>query len=125
MINIYDLEFFVNKLVSSAFAIASVEKMVLSGVPFYDDDGDDSAFMDELENESEEETSQNRMKAGARRVRNDTKGFDVGGHNPLKNRLAEIVTEKIAQEKREKMQLVTDLEGIKDKFVSFQSIMTK
>ena len=53
--NIFDLEFFVNKLGSSAFSIANVEKMVLSGVPFYDE-GDDALFgdMDEAESEQEE-----------------------------------------------------------------------
>jgi len=53
--NIFDLEFFTNKLASSANTISNVEKMVLSGVPFWEE-GDDALFgdMDE-EEESEEE----------------------------------------------------------------------
>lgn len=52
MSNIYDLEFFINKLASSAFAISNVEKMVLSGVPFYEE-GDDALFGN-MDEESEE-----------------------------------------------------------------------
>ena len=51
--NIFDLEFFTNKLASSAFTIANVEKMVLSGVPFWED-GDDALFGDS-DSEDEEE----------------------------------------------------------------------
>ena len=54
MRNIFDLEFFNNKLASSAFTIANVEKMVLSGVPFWED-GDDALFDDSDENEEEEQ----------------------------------------------------------------------
>jgi hypothetical protein len=43
--NIYDLEFFANKLASSANSMCNVEKMVLSGVPFWEE-GDDSLFGD-------------------------------------------------------------------------------
>ena len=39
--NIFDLEFFTNKLASSANSMVNVEKMVLSGVPFLDE-GDDA-----------------------------------------------------------------------------------
>jgi hypothetical protein len=131
--NIFDLEFFMNKLASSAFVIANVEKMVLSGVPFYDDEGDDSNFVSDLEeNESdqEEEDAAAKKKAGVGKAgRRSTKmsdnKFDDAGHNPLKNVLATTVAEKLAQEKREKMQLMTDLEGIKDKFVAYQAIMRK
>ena len=54
--NIFDLEFFTNKLGSSAHTIANVEKMVLSGVPFWEE-GDDALFgdMDEEEESEEEE----------------------------------------------------------------------
>ena len=55
--NIFDLEFFTNKLASSAQSIANVEKMVLSGVPFYEE-SDDALFGDmsgeETGNEEEE-----------------------------------------------------------------------
>ena len=58
--NIFDLEFFTNKLGSSAHTMANVEKMVLSGVPFWEE-GDDALFgdMDE-EDESDEDTSKQR-----------------------------------------------------------------
>ena len=46
--------------------------------------------------------------------------FDEGGHRPLKNVLATKVAEKIAQEKREKMQLQQDLESIKDQFIEIE-----
>lgn len=52
--NIFDLEFFTNKLASSANTIANVEKMVLSGVSFWEE-GDESLFADMSESESEEE----------------------------------------------------------------------
>jgi hypothetical protein len=56
MNNIFDLEFFTNKLASSAKCIANLEKMVLSGVPFWEE-GDEALFgdMDDDEEESEEE----------------------------------------------------------------------
>jgi hypothetical protein len=43
--NIYDLEFFTNKLASSANSMCNLEKSVLSGVPFWEE-GDDSLFDD-------------------------------------------------------------------------------
>lgn len=55
----------------------------------------------------------------------DDDRFDEGGHKPLKNVLATKVAEKIASEKREKMQLLQDLEGIKDQFVEIEVIMKK
>jgi hypothetical protein len=51
--NIFDLEFFTNKLASSANTIANVEKMVLSGVPFWEE-GDEALFGD-LDDEEESE----------------------------------------------------------------------
>ena len=41
--NIFDIEFFTNKLGSSVNTISNLEKMVLSGVTFWDD-GDDTLF---------------------------------------------------------------------------------
>jgi len=46
--NIYDLEFFTNKLASSSNTICNLEKMVLSGAPFWEE-GDDSLFGDDNE----------------------------------------------------------------------------
>jgi hypothetical protein len=134
--NIFDLEFFINKLASSAFAISNVEKMVLSGVPFYDDDGDEQNVVSEIDdedsNEDEEgnaalQRSKTVLNATAKRStkNSEVNKFDDAGHNPLKNVLAGLVAEKLAQEKREKIQLVTDLESIKDKFVAYEGIMKK
>ena len=38
--------------------------------------------------------------------------------------LAEKVTDKLANEKREKLQLLQDMESIKDKFLKYHDIMT-
>lgn len=117
--NIYDLEFFTSKLASSAFAISNVERMVMSGVPFYEDDGEENNFMSDIEEDASNDDE------GARRRPREDNRFDQAGHNPLKNVLANIVAEKIAQEKRDKMQLVTDLESIKEKFVGYQNTMKR
>lgn len=90
--NIYDLEFFINKLASSAFAIANVERMVLSGVPFYEDDGDESNFVSEMDEEDSNEEDEANQKAqmskqgrGGRRGKAAINKFDDAGHYPLKN----------------------------------------
>ena len=54
--NIFDLEFFMSKLGSSTKAIVNVEKMVLSGCPFWEEDAD--ALFDEQSEESDDENSQ-------------------------------------------------------------------
>jgi len=51
--NIFDLEFFVNKLASSAQSMSNVEKMVLAGVPFWEE-GDDTLFADAPVEEDDE-----------------------------------------------------------------------
>lgn len=80
--NIFDLEFFTNKLASSANTIANVEKMVLSGVPFWEE-GDDSFFGESEDETGEAEEEKERIKAD---IANDQ--FEEGGHRPLKNKLA-------------------------------------
>jgi uncharacterized protein YwqG len=75
--------------------------MALSGVPFYDDDQEE-----EKAEESDHE-------------------FDDRTHQPLKNELSTKVAEKIAKEKREKMQLIQDLETIKDRFMDYSRVMKK
>lgn len=123
--NIYDLEFFINKLASSAFTIANVEKMVLAGVNFYDE-GDDALFGDLNDEESSEEEDFKRKSMMKKKKKSGEEDrFDEEGHKPLKNALANIVAEKIAEEKREKMQLMQDLESIKDKFLEYGAIMKK
>jgi hypothetical protein len=63
--NIFDLEFFTNKLASSSNTIANVEKMVLSGVAFWEE-GDEALFADMDEgSESEEDEASPKGPAGA------------------------------------------------------------
>lgn len=113
--NLLDLEFFTNKLASSAFTMANVEKMVLAGVPFWEE-GDEALFA--ALNDDDEDGEH---KATA----SDADRFEDGGHRPQKNILATIVAERIAKEKREKMQLLQDLEAVKDRFSVYESIMNK
>ena len=54
--DIFDLDFFTNKLASSAQTIANIEKMVLSGVPFWED-GDEALLDNFSEGDQEEEES--------------------------------------------------------------------
>ena len=51
--DIFDLDFFTNKLASSAQTIANIEKMVLSGVPFWEEG--DEALLEDLGEEDQEE----------------------------------------------------------------------
>jgi len=122
--NIFDLEFFTNKLGSSANTASNVEKMVLSGVPFWED-GDDSLFADMDGDESSEEEEKKPQRRGTLKKKVDDDRFEQGGHKPLKNVLATKVAEKIATEKRDKMQLQQDLETIKDQFNDVAQIMKK
>lgn len=114
--NLLDLEFFTNKLASSAFTMANVEKMVLAGVPFWEE-GDEALFaaLNDDDEDEERKTSPG----------DEADRFEDGGHRPLKNILATTVAERIAKEKREKMQLLQDLEAVKDRFLVYESIMNK
>jgi hypothetical protein len=85
--NIYDLDFFMSKLSSSAQTIANVERMVLSHVSFWEE-GDDALFEDNSDDDNEQSKDQ------------EPSAFDEGGHRPLKNVLSQIVTERIANEKK-------------------------
>jgi hypothetical protein len=79
--------------------------MVLSGVPFWEE-GDDTLFADGPVEEEEEEVKESNgdpTPNNRRRKQEDEDKFEKGGHRPLKNVLATKVTEKIADEKREKM----------------------
>lgn len=73
--------------------------MVLSGVPFYEE-GDDALFGDDDESQDEEPAQ------AALKSKSSENKFEDGGHKPLKNVLAGVVADKIAVEKREKMQLI-------------------
>jgi hypothetical protein len=56
--NIFDIEFFTNKLGSSAKTISNLETMVLSGVTFWDED-DDTLFSG-MESSSESESEKDK-----------------------------------------------------------------
>lgn len=121
--NIYDLEFFTNKLSSSAHTLSNVEKMVLSGVPFWEE-GEDALF------DSDDEDAQSGAEGQAEEpahveAKVDDDRFDEGGHKPLRNVLAAKVVDKLADQKREKMQLMQDLETIKENFTNLEVIMKK
>ena len=110
--NIYDLEFFMNKLASTAFTISNVERMVLAGVPFWEE-GDEALFGDMTDEEEENDQQANDNQ------------FEEGGHRPLRNELADKVAERMANEKREQRQLRQDLESVKDRFQEYGQIMKK
>lgn len=86
--------------------------MVLSGVPFYEE-SDDALFGD-MDDDSSDEEAQNTPKeqeapkrlGDKNKVQVDDDRFDDDGHKPLKNVLAIKVADKIAEDKREKMQLM-------------------
>lgn len=87
--------------------------MVLSGVPFYEE-SDDALFGDmsgeESGNEEEDkpETPKTKKHFGRpqdKKKKEEVNKFNDEGHKPLKNVLAGVVADKIADEKREKMQL--------------------
>mgnify|MGYP000474566496 CR=1 FL=1 len=52
--NLFDLEFFYNKLPSRSFSIAGLEQSVMSGLPFWEDfdDGDDLSSDEYLDNQN-------------------------------------------------------------------------
>lgn len=54
--DIFDLEYFVNKLSTTAFTIATVERSILSGLPFWD-------LLNEVEEQSESSSSEEEVVA--------------------------------------------------------------
>lgn len=119
-----------NKLASTAFTVATVEKMVLSGVPFWDDPNDvDLPEVGGSDDETEDaEASADRpSNAGStarhRRAADLAEEFDPNGHRPLENVLANRVAERMAQERREKSQLLQDLENVHERFSEYGAVM--
>ena len=90
MASLFDIEFFLCKIGSATNSIANVEKMVLSGCPFWEES--DEALMEQMKEDSV-------------------------------NKLAKEVADKIAKDKANKMQLLHDLEGVKEQFEMYKSIM--
>ena len=52
--NLFDLEFFANKLPSKSFSIAGLAQSVMTGLPFWDDfdDGEDLSSDEYLDNQN-------------------------------------------------------------------------
>ena len=91
--NLFDLELFANKLPSLAYSIAGLEQNVLSGLPFWDEDGPDDFDSDEYLENSET---------------NDPMYADQSDavDSPYRNQLALKVVERVAAEKKAKMKLL-------------------
>ena len=109
--NLFDLEFFANKLPSKSFSIAGLEQCVLSGIPFWEDheDGDDLSSDEYLDNQQV----------------NDPMYADQSDavDSPTRNQLALKVVQRVAEEKRAKLKLLQELELIKDKFIEWERHM--
>lgn len=102
--SIFDLEFFSSKITSSAFAVASVENSVVSGLRFWEPS--DQELLEEMAaSDPDDEVTETVM--------------------PSQNKHALAVAEKIAREKSEKMQLTQELETVTDKFRTLERIMSK
>ena len=89
----FDLEFFANKLPSKTFSIAGLEQCALSGVPFWED-ADDGGLSDD---EYLENTEVNKPMYTDQSDEVDS---------PFRNKLAEKVIQRVAIDKRGKMQLL-------------------
>mgnify|MGYP007118474356 CR=1 FL=1 len=108
--NLFDLEFFANKLPSKSYSIAGLEQHVLSGLPFWEDGLDD-------ENESDEYLDN----AGINNPMYADQSDAVD--SPHRNQLALRVATRIAEEKRAKVKLLQEIEQIKDKFQEYEKHM--
>ena len=88
--NLFDLEFFANKLPSKTFSIAGLEQCALSGLPFWEDTDDGMYSSDEYVENAEV---------------NKPKYADQSDEvdSPYRNQLAEKVIERVAMEKKGKI----------------------
>ena len=108
--NLFDLEFFANKLPSKSYSIAGLEQSVMSGAPFWDDFEDaESSEDDYIKNEN----INNPMYADQ----------SDAVESPHRNQLALKVVARVAEEKRAKMKLLQEIELIKDKFAEWEKHM--
>jgi len=110
--NLFDLEFFMNKLPSKTRGIAGLEHNVMCGLPFWEeaddamfgDDGDDYLTSKDINNPQYSKMQEN---------------IDF----QYKNLVAQKITAKMAAEKKHKMQLMQELDSIKDHFNEWQTAM--
>ena len=91
MSNLFDLEFFANKLPSRTFSIAGLETHVMAGLPFWEE-SDESLLEDS-------EDYLNNAEANKPMYADQSDEVD----SPHRNKLAERVVERIAAEKKAKM----------------------
>ena len=110
--NLFDLEIFTNKLPSFAHSIAGLEKSVLSGAPFWDEDINDELDYDEY---LEAQQPNNPM------YTDQSDAVD----SKYRNQLALRVTQRIADDKRAKIKLLQEIELIKDKFSEWADHMSR
>ena len=100
--NLFDLEFFFNKLPSRAHSMAGLEQAVMSGVPFWEE-SEEALFNDEEYQNNESNDPQ---------YSNQTDDIT----SSFKNKLAEQLAQRIVMEKRFKNQLVNELDTMKENF---------
>lgn len=109
--NLFDLEFFLAKMPSRSRTIAGLEQYVNSGLPFWDD-GDDAIFGDEddyLDNKEIADPQYSRQ----------NENIDL----KYKNQVAKKITDRMFEQKKHKMQLMQELDSIKDHFSEWQTSM--
>jgi len=106
--NLFDLEYFFNKLPSRAHSLANMEDEVMAGRNFWDENDDtftDDPYVDNDTNEPQYSQT------------------DEDTTNPERNALAERVAQRLALEKKYKNQLINDLDSIKDNFMLWEKRM--
>ena len=92
--NLFDLEFFANKLPSKSFSIAGLEQAVLSGAPFWEDAADENDVS------SDEYLENSNVNSPMYADQSDAV------ESPHRNSLAEKMVLRIAEEKRAKVKLL-------------------
>ena len=85
----------------------------MAGLPFWDES--DESFFDDSDEYLQNASPNDPMYA------DQADGIE----SPYRNKLAERVVERIAAEKKAKMQLITDLEPIKEKFAEWEACLEK
>ncbi|CDW82479.1 UNKNOWN [Stylonychia lemnae] len=118
--NLLDLELFQNKIASNAQTLASLERNVLCGLPFWEE-GDDALFDNSNQNNEEDED----IGSPKRDKDLNQKKSNVVQNIGYKNELSKYVVERIAAEKKNKLTLHQELESVKDKFNEMELMMNK
>lgn len=93
--NLFDIEFFINKLPSKTRSIAGLEHRVTSGLHFWEDPDDASTF-------DEEDDYLDSAKSNDPQYSRINENIDV----QYKNQVASKITERMAHDKKNKLQLM-------------------